>query len=568
MSSILDSTANLALPLMVLVSFQSLVLTRPFSVKSSCYFFFKKKRSDELANVSVSDGDNFICEIQLVRDKMLLQRKGMGGHDAYDHGRGCIEALEAIGETFTQPKQPTVDEIKKAMKIRQDEILQNFQSKLDKEAELRKLAEDEQKAMQEKSDNLVAAMEDEHKQQLEAVRTKEGASKADEMKALLAKFELEKDALVLQHARDLADAEQKNAVKLQTEMEYIDDHSDDQSGLAHSAASVGANVAGSGANAGRDVHRSTSRSYVGDAAGRRSDTDIGALDADPSGSFDGSGDDGYNGAGGADGGNRDAWGAGVATGVDSSSSAGSSSEAEMVEVELTKVAGKEGHSAGFGFKFETFRDTGTFIFLVKPGLPAAESEQMSRGQRILTVNGTSVSGLIKPDLRTKFRQAGSTLRLALASDAQSYAGRRVSKAPFGGIGCPATLTATFAVAGQNSGVVLAGAPGVGVYVHSVDIDSAAAQTGLLAYTMRVVSINSRDVGTATTPTEAMAWMSQYSACTLVLQHDRLGYRSFLLNDKAASSSRSGQNNGSSSVRYQPPNIKWLFSRSLGSSTGV
>lgn len=272
--------------------------------------------------------------------------------------------------------------------------------------------------------------------------------------------------------------------------------------------------------------------------------------------------------GGADGGNRDAWGAGVATGVDSSSSAGSSSEAEMVEVELTKVAGKEGHSAGFGFKFETFRDTGTFIFLVKPGLPAAESEQMSRGQRILTVNGTSVSGLIKPDLRTKFRQAGSTLRLALASDAQSYAGRRVSKAPFGGIGCPATLTATFAVAGQNSGVVLAGAPGVGVYVHSVDIDSAAAQTGLLAYTMRVVSINSRDVGTATTPTEAMAWMSQYSACTLVLQHDRLGYRSFLLNDKAASSSRSGQNNGSSSVRYQPPNIKWLFSRSLGSSTGV
>ena len=112
---------------------------------------------------------------------------------------------------------------------------------------------------------------------------------------------------------------------------------------------------------------------------------------------------------------------------------------DVVEVTATlqKVEGKEGHSAGYGFKFETFYDTGTYIVSLKPGLPADQSTEVQPRLRVVNINGRDVSsGLFKADVRSMILKAGNELNLGLMDDAASYAGRKQPKTNFDTSGRP------------------------------------------------------------------------------------------------------------------------------------
>jgi hypothetical protein len=70
----------------------------------------------------------------------------------------------------------------------------------------------------------------------------------------------------------------------------------------------------------------------------------------------------------------------------------------------------------------------------------------------------------------------------------------VAKSAFDSSGRPSEINATFAATaadGKHAGVVFVGAQDEGLYIHSVVPNSAAADTGLIAAHMRVVSINGR-----------------------------------------------------------------------------
>ena len=44
-----------------------------------------------------NDQQRFVCEVQVVLEKMLVARKGLGGHDGYDQSRNAREVLERLG---------------------------------------------------------------------------------------------------------------------------------------------------------------------------------------------------------------------------------------------------------------------------------------------------------------------------------------------------------------------------------------------------------------------------------------------------------------------------------------
>jgi len=57
---------------------------------------------DLVINLRFKDDDNnHICEIQFVHEKLLMQRKGLGGHEAYNFFRSAMELLETHGKLET-----------------------------------------------------------------------------------------------------------------------------------------------------------------------------------------------------------------------------------------------------------------------------------------------------------------------------------------------------------------------------------------------------------------------------------------------------------------------------------
>ena len=226
-----------------------------------------------------------------------------------------------------------------------------------------------------------------------------------------------------------------------------------------------------------------------------------------------------------------------------------------VTASLQKVPGKEGHSAGFGFKFETFYDTGTYIVSVKSGLPADLSPVLSPKLRVVSINGKDIAqGYYKADIRSMILKAGDGLNLGLMNDSASYAQRKWPKMNFDASGQPHQASITFAVSSrekmvgrQASGIVVVGVAGAGLFIHAVEAGSAAADSGMIAPNgMQLLMVNGRSLGAATAR-QVMAWMAEANVCTLIVRKNVRAFQHFLAGYTGAAAAAAAAAAGSNQV---------------------